>query len=51
VLTTIGFPTITHSSDRARFTKRFAKEGIPPDREDQLWELVTGESTVRPASA
>jgi hypothetical protein len=29
VLTTTGFPTITHSLDEARFTERLAKEGIP----------------------
>jgi hypothetical protein len=51
VLTTTGFPTITHSLDEARFAERLAKEGIPPDCEAQLWELVKGESSVRPTSA
>ncbi|QRN94563.1 hypothetical protein JRI60_36365 [Archangium violaceum] len=44
MLTTTGFPTVTHALDEARFNERITKEGVPPDREKQLWEIVTGEA-------
>ncbi|MCP3138686.1 hypothetical protein [Pyxidicoccus xibeiensis] len=51
VLTTTGFPTITLALDEARFTERLATEGIPSDRENQLWALVKGESAAPHVSA
>jgi hypothetical protein len=51
VLTTTGFPTVSHVLDEARFNERLTKEGVPPDREKQLWEFVNGELSARPPAS